>query len=106
MTPGVHVLTLTLAGKDGTLSGDVANNAQLNMLKEYIHALLGKLVDDIASGNVTPNPYTRGSSHDPCTFCPYGTICHSAEVTGRRNYKTMTKERFWEEIRKEMKERG
>jgi len=92
--------------KDGSLSGDIADEKQLNMLNKYVFRLLGKLVDDIASGNVKPNPYTRGSSHDACAFCPYGAVCHSAEVTGRRNYKAMSKERFWDEIEKEVKDHG
>ena len=62
--------------------------------------------DDIASGNVTPNPYTRGSSHNACSFCPYGNICHTSTVEGRRNYKTMSSQRFWDEIREEMKGNG
>ena len=58
-------------------------------------------MEDIASGNVEPNPYTRGSSHDACAWCPYASICHKETVEGRRNYKTMTAQRFWEEIGKE-----
>ena len=63
--------------------------------------VLGKLVEDIASGNVDPNPYTRGSSHSACAFCPYGSVCAAERETGRRNYKAMTAQRFWEEIGKE-----
>lgn len=90
--------------KDGTVTGDVANRTQFKQLNKYVFQLLGKMVDDIASGNVTPNPYTRGSSHNACSFCPYGTICHSATVEGRRNYKTMSSQRFWDEIGKEVSE--
>ena len=88
--------------KDGVLSGDVADRQQLKMLKAYIFRLLGKMVDDIACGNVTPNPYTRGNSHNACTYCPFGAVCSKAQVEGRRNYKAMTAQRFWEEIGKEM----
>ena len=87
--------------KDGSRSGDLASREQLGILKGYVNKILRDLVDDIASGNVTPNPYTRGSSHSACAFCPYGPVCHQDEVAGRRNYKTMTAQRFWEEIRKE-----
>ncbi len=87
--------------KDSSISGDLADRQQLKMLKCYIFKILGQMVDDIASGNVTPNPYTRGSSHDACAYCPYGAVCHQATVEGRRNYKTMTSQRFWEEIGKE-----
>ena len=62
---------------------------------------LGGLVDDIAAGRVDPNPYTRGSSHSACAFCPYGSVCAADQEAGRRNYKTMTSQRFWEEIGKE-----
>lgn len=92
--------------KDGSLSGDLADRDQLKMLEAYIFRYLGKMVEDIASGNVLPNPYTRGSSHSACAFCPYGSICHESEVEGRRNYKAMSAQRFWEEIGKEMSGNG
>lgn len=92
--------------KDGTISGDLADRQQLRMLKAYVFTLLGKLVDDIASGCVDPNPYTRGSSHSACMYCPYASVCHPEQVEGRRDYKTMTSQRFWEEIEKEMSKRG
>ena len=87
---------------DGTYSGDLADRDQLKMLETYVFKILSDLVDDIASGNVEPNPYTRGSSHSACDYCPFETVCHKNEVTGRRNYKTMTAQRFWEEISKEV----
>ncbi len=92
--------------KDGTLVGDVADRDQLAMLRAYIFRLLSQMVDEIASGNVDPNPYTRGSAHSACTFCPYKAVCHAGEVEGRRNYKAMTAQRFWDEIGKEMKDHG
>ena len=88
------------------LSGDLADREQLTLLKAYLFKILGRLVDDIASGNVEPNPYTRGSSHSACTYCPYGAICHENQVEGRRNYEAMKAERFWQEIGKEMNPNG
>ena len=87
--------------KDGTITGDLADRVQMGRLKEYVMKLLVRMVDEIASGNVEPNPYTRGTSHDACGFCPYGAICRRDTVAGRRNYKTMTAQRFWEELGKE-----
>ncbi len=92
--------------KDGSVSGDLADRAQLKLLRQYVFSLLGRMVDDIASGNVQANPYTRGSSHDACSFCPYGAICHKSVVQGRRNYKAMTPQKFWEEVEKEVDRRG
>ena len=64
------------------------------------------MVDDIAQGNVTPNPYTRGTAHNACAYCPYGPICHESTVEGRRNYKTVEAKDFWEEVTKEVDRRG
>ena len=99
MEPGGEMNRLCCSRKkDGSLSGDLADRSQLKILRQYVLELLGKMVDDIASGNIDPNPYTRGTAHSACAFCPYGAICHEATVEGRRNYKTMTAQRFWEEI--------
>ena len=92
--------------KDGTIAGDLADRSQLKLLRKYVFSLLGQMVDDIASGNVEPNPYTRGASHDACAYCPYGSICHQGEVEGRRNYKAMDAERFWQEVEKEVERLG
>ena len=92
--------------KDGTLSGDLADRDQLKLLEQYILRTLGAMVEDIASGNVEANPYTRGSSHSACDYCPYSTVCHKNSVSQRRNYKTMTAQRFWEEVGKEMAHGG
>lgn len=92
--------------KDGTLSGDIASKDQFKLLNTYVFHLLRKMVDDIASGNVDANPYTRGSAHNACSFCPYGAVCHSATVDGRRNYKAISSKEFWNQIEKEMRELG
>ncbi len=107
MEPGDQFKRLSCTvKKDGSLTGDLADREQLKMLESYVFRVVGKMVEDIASGNVTPNPYTRGTSHDACAWCPYGAICHKTEVEGRRNYKAMTAQRFWEEIEKEAKHHG
>ena len=92
--------------KDGAITGDLADRWQMIQLKHYVMQVLKRIVNDIESGNVTPNPYTRGSSHDACTFCPYGAVCHKHSVENRRNYKAMTAERFWQEIGKELSADG
>ena len=92
--------------KDGSLSGDVADSTQFRMLRTYVFTLLGRIVDDIASGCVDPNPYTRGSSDNACRFCPYGPVCHPTNVEGRRNYKAITAQRFWEDVEKEVEKHG
>ena len=88
--------------KDGTVTGDVADREQLKLLERYVFHTLRKIVDNIASGDITPNPYTRGTAHDACAYCPYQAACHFATVEGRRNYKAMSAQQFWDAIGKEM----
>ena len=92
--------------KEGELSGDLADREQMKLLQGYVFRVLGKLVEDIASGNVEPNPYTRGTYHNACSYCPYSTVCHVDSVAGRRNYQTMKSQKFWEEVGKEMENHG
>jgi len=92
--------------KDGTLTGDVADRDQLKLLKRYIFHTLKGMVNEIASGEISPNPYTRGSAHNACSYCPYQDVCHYTTVEGRRNYKAMSAQRFWDEIGKEMNHHG
>lgn len=92
--------------KNGDIIGDVADRDQFRMLRKYVFSILRKLVNEIASGNVAPNPYTRGDSHNACKYCPYGAVCHKSSVAGRRNYQTMKPQRFWDEIAKEVQDNG
>ena len=107
MEPGDSPVRMSYGrNKDGDLKGDLADRDQLKLLEGYIFRFLGKMVEDIASGNVDPNPYQRGASHSACTFCPYGSVCRKETVEGRRNFKAMTAARFWEEIEKEAEHHG
>ena len=92
--------------KQGKREGDLADRDQLKMLEQYVFRILGRMVEDIASGNVEPNPYTRGTSHNACTYCPYGSVCHEETVAGRRDYEKMSSQRFWMEIGKELESNG
>lgn len=105
MEPGEHPERMCYSvKKDGTLSGDLADREQLKLLKTFVFQVMANMVEEIASGDVEPNPYTRGSSHNACTFCPYGTVCHEADVEGRRNFKAMTAQRFWEEVERKVRD--
>ena len=92
--------------KDGTYAGDLADTQQFEMLKKHIFGYLEKMVDDIASGNVTANPYTRDNANGVCRYCPYGAVCHQNDVENRRIYQKINAEQFWEDITREVKSRG
>ena len=82
----------------GNLGGDLANRSQLRKLEHFVMDTLAGMVNEIASGAVDPNPYTRGASHNVCTYCPFGAVCHETEVEGRRNRAAVEAKEFWEEI--------
>ena len=107
MEPGDEIHRLSCKRKkDGSISGDIATRDQMDLLETYVFQLVGQLVDQIASGDVSPNPYTRGSSHSACAYCPYGAVCRLSREEGRRNYKTMTAQRFWEEMKRQVEKNG
>lgn len=87
--------------KDGSLTGDIATREQLKLLERYVYHVLGKMADEIASGMVEANPYTRGASFNACTYCPYGAVCYPDSVPGRRNYQKITAQEFWDRLEKE-----
>lgn len=92
--------------KNGDIVGDVADRQQLQNLKKYINHFLSLLLDDLAEGNVEPNPYMRGRNIGACIYCPYTSICAQREITGVRNYEMVKAERFWDDIDKEVHRRG
>ena len=92
--------------KDGTLVGDLANMKQFELLKDFVFGYLQSMVDDIASGNVTANPYTRDARKNACRFCPFGMVCHKSDVEGRRIFKAINAQQFWDEISREVSGNG
>lgn len=92
--------------KDGSISGNLADYRQFAMLRDFVFKRVGNMVDEIASGNVSPNPYSRGSSHSACTYCPYGAVCHDGKIDGRRNYKTVSESDFWNNVEREVDKDG
>ncbi len=107
MDPTEKMETLCVdRNKAGELTGDLADRVQLGMLKTYLHGFLSGMVDDIASGNVAPNPYTRGNEDGVCKFCPYGAVCHKESVQQRRNFRAISDREFWQSIEQEVGEDG
>jgi len=59
------------------------------------------LVEQIAEGDVTPNPYQRGT-YSSCNWCAYAPICRFESGGGcMRNYEEIKASEFWAQLRKE-----
>lgn len=84
----------------------LVDREQIKLLEDYVFQKLAKMVDGIASGDVTADPYTRGESHDACRFCPYATVCHKESVEGRRDMKKISAKEFWDAVAREVKQNG
>ena len=92
--------------KNGEIVGDVADKEQLKLLKRYIYRCLSALLDDLADGNVEPNPYRRGRNSGACVYCPYTSVCAQMNIEGERNYEAVKPERFWADIDREVHHNG
>lgn len=92
--------------KNGDITGDIADRERFKQLKQYVYALVGHFVDEIASGNIDANPYTRGAGAGACTYCPYSGVCNPECVPGRRVYKAINAEQFWNDVERSVKEHG
>ncbi len=85
--------------KDGTRKGDLATRGQLEELKRFVFQTLADMTDSIAGGDLTPEPYFRGSAHNACLYCPYGPACHVDTGCVRQKVRAKrTREEFWAEV--------
>ncbi len=91
--------------KSGTLSGDLASAGQFRQLKQYLLDTLRKLANQIAGGEVAPNPYFRGD-HDACRYCEFAPACHLDLWGEPRIYEKIGNTEFWEQIQKEVEDCG
>lgn len=92
--------------KEGSLTGDVASQWDLQELKKFVFGLLRKVVDEIASGVIEPNPSYRDERDNSCMYCPYSKVCHKESVEGYRYFRSVNAKEFWESIRKECGDGG
>lgn len=85
--------------RSGERKGDLASREQMEQMKKFVFRQLAAMTDEIASGNVTPEPYYRGPAHDACSFCPYGAVCHADAGSVRRRARVkVSREEFWKEV--------
>lgn len=91
--------------KSGEITGDLASPAQFRQLKTYLMDTLRKLVDQIAGGEIAPNPYFRGD-HDACRFCEFAPACHLDLWGEARVYQKVDGPEFWAQIEKEAAKSG
>ena len=83
-----------------------ADGAQTDMICRYAMNKVSEFVEQIAAGNVTPNPYCRGSDNTACAYCKFGAICNSGDVTDKRKVYALKFKEFMEKIEEGVGENG
>lgn len=84
--------------KDGELVSGVATAGQLERLRDYIYAEVGRLIDKISEGSVEPDPYNRGPADNPCRYCDYRDACQLDAYGSQRTFRAVSESEFWEKI--------
>ena len=93
-------------GKEGR-RGDLFDRAQLKLLRRHVERELRRLVDEVAGGDVQPNPYSRGPDAGSCTWCRFEPVCRFAASGGqKRSYAKLQAAEFWQKLEKEAGEDG
>lgn len=93
--------------KTGARSGDLASEAQMELVSRHVQRTIAHLADEMAEGRIAPNPYWRGPDQNACRWCDYREVCHvdSGEIPLRRLQAT-PRERFWEILKQEEARHG
>ena len=92
-------------GKQG-LKGDLADHRQMILLERHVLRTLADMTDSIASGNVGPNPVSRGQ-FGSCTFCDYRDVCHRDLCAHEVRVLAATSAvKFWEKLEREEEHHG
>lgn len=92
-------------GKNG-LKGNLATDAQMELLERHVLRSLASMTDGISSGQVLPNPIFRGQDSS-CRFCDFQTVCHMDLCNREERIMAATSaEKFWEKLAEEVQNHG
>lgn len=84
----------------GKLTGDVCSSEDFNALLTYTSRMMEKIVDGISSGDIAPNPISRGPRNTSCTYCPMKGACHRDICGTKFKYQRQIKaDEFWNTVR-------
>lgn len=61
--------------KGDALKGNLISEKGFSALQEHLVSLLQKLGRELLSGDVTPNPLSKGGDDTACKYCDYAAIC-------------------------------
>ncbi len=86
--------------KNGVVTGNALASAErLGRLGLHIQTVLGEICGEIATGNISADPYWRSPEKNACHYCEYAAACHFEERRGgdcRRWLRKVKSEEFWD----------
>lgn len=85
--------------KSGEREGKLADRQHLRLLEDYVFRTVAALIDELADGTITPNPYYKDGSQNACAWCDYQTLC--AGKAAPRWLEAIKDEDFWQRLEKE-----
>ena len=92
-------------GKNGP-TGNLMDTGQEKLLRKFVEDALRSVTEEIRSGNVRPNPYTRGT-YGSCLWCPYSSVCHLDLCCNEpRSLRTTAAGEFWTRLAQKEAENG
>jgi ATP-dependent helicase/nuclease subunit B len=93
--------------KNGERDGALASASQMELLHQFVMQRLQQTAEEIASGELTPNPYRRDAAHGACNYCPYAQACHLDTFDGAMRVLASTDSaKFWETAGREVRDHG
>ncbi len=99
---GYRFLPLKVSRTTGQITGEaLASAAQLGKLGRHIQRVLEDICQELASGNITADPFWRGPDKNACRYCDYAAACHFEPGQGgdcKRWLSGVSAEEFWEQI--------
>lgn len=82
----------------------VASARRFERLERHVRRILQDVCDEFAEGNITADPYWRGSANNACRYCNYAAACHFEPGRGgdcQRRLAGVDAEEFWARLERE-----
>ena len=74
----------------------VLSRQQFTELRDYVEDRMAQVVDRILGGYFPAKPFYRGPTHDPCSWCKYGSVCQKDPQFRKSCYHAkVTPKEFW-----------
>ena len=75
----------------------LATSEQFDLLEDYVLRMVAALADELASGEIKPNPFYISDKYNACAKCSYAEVC-GAEIDKRWISPIKEMNEFWQAV--------